>query len=117
MMTWYLTKLAITSALIVSISEISKMSSLIGALLASIPLVSVLAMMWLYIDTKDVEQISSLNISIFWLVLPSLSLFIVLPVLLKAQIPFYISMAIGLTVMVGCYFLMLVILGKFGIEL
>lgn len=116
-MTWYLTKLAITSALIVSISEISKMSSLVGALLASIPLVSVLAMMWLYIDTKDVEQISSLNISIFWLVLPSLSLFVVLPILLKAQIPFYISMAIGLTVMIGCYFLMLVILGKFGIEL
>ena len=117
MMTWYLTKLAITSALIVSISEVSKMSSLVGALLASIPLVSVLAMMWLYIDTKDVEQISSLNISIFWLVLPSLSLFVVLPLLLKAQIPFYISMAIGLTIMVGCYFLMLLVLNKFGIEL
>ena len=116
-MTWYITKLAVTALLIVSISEISKMSSFIGALLASVPLVSVLAMCWLYVETKDVEQISSLTTSIFWLVLPSLSLFIILPVLLKAQVPFYISMSIGLVVMIGCYFSMVFILGKLGANL
>ena len=116
-MSWYLTKLAITAVLIVFISEISKANSFIGALLASIPLVSVLAMYWLYIDTKDVEQISSLTIGIFWLVLPSLSLFIILPILLKAQVPFHISMPIGLSVMIGCYFSMVYILNKFGINL
>ena len=116
-MSWYLTKLAITAVLIVSISEISRINTFIGALFASIPLVSVLAMLWLYIDTHDVEQISSLTISIFWLVLPSLSLFVILPLLLKAQVPFYASMTIGLAIMVGCYFTMVILLRKFGISL
>ena len=76
-------KIIITSLIIVAISEISKRSSFIGALLASLPLVSVLAMVWLYIDTKDVEKVSDLANSIFWLVIPSLAFFISLPLLLK----------------------------------
>ena len=116
-MTWYITKLAITAALIVSISEIAKLSSFVGALLASIPLVSVLALCWLYVETKDIEQISSLTTSIFWLVLPSLSFFVILPVLLKAQIPFSISMAIGLGIMIGCYFATVFLLGRLGANL
>ena len=116
-MTWYVTKLAITAVLIVSISEIAKLNSFIGALLASVPLVSVLAIYWIYIDTSDIEKISSLTISIFWLVLPSLSLFVVLPVLLKSQVPFHASMAIGLSVMASLYLLMVVVLNKFGINL
>ncbi len=95
-MAWYFTKLAITAVLIVSISEISKLNSFIAALLASIPLISVLAIYWIYIDTSDIEKISSLTTSIFWLVLPSLSLFVILPILLKAQVPFHASMVIGL---------------------
>jgi len=55
---YYLTKIAITTLLIVVISEIAKRSSFFGALLASIPLVSVLAMLWLYIDTKDAMKVS-----------------------------------------------------------
>lgn len=66
-MTYYLTKIVITTFLIVLISEIAKRSSFIGALLASIPLISVLAMMWLYIDTKDVDKVRSLATSVFWL--------------------------------------------------
>jgi hypothetical protein len=116
-MAWYVTKLIVTAVLIVLISEVSKRSSLIGAILASIPLVSVLAMFWLYIDTKDVATISSLSSSIFWLVLPSLSLFLVLPVLLNKGMHFYPSMGLSLTVMVGCYFLMIFVLQRYGIEL
>lgn len=115
-MTWYLTKLAVSAVLIATISELSKVNSFIGALLASIPLVSVLAIYWLYIDTNDVETISSLSTNIFWLVLPSLSLFIVLPILLKAQIPFHVSMVIGLFVMIALYFLMVFVLDKAGIN-
>ncbi len=116
-MGWYLTKLVITAVLIVLISEISKRSSLVGAILASVPLVSVLGMIWLYVDTGDVSKITSLSTSIFWLVLPSLSLFVALPVLLTRQVPFYLSMTIGLVIMIGCYFAMVFVLGKFGVEL
>lgn len=116
-MGWYLTKLVITAVLIVLISEISKRSSLVGAILASVPLVSVLGMIWLYVDTGDVSKITSLSTSIFWLVLPSLSLFVALPVLLAQQVPFYLSMTISLAIMIACYFAMVFVLGKFEVGL
>ncbi|OGT21717.1 MAG: hypothetical protein A2V90_04085 [Gammaproteobacteria bacterium RBG_16_57_12] len=116
-MGYYLTKIAVTTLLIVTISEIAKRSSLAGAILASIPLVSVLAMLWLYLDTKDVAKISALSSSIFWLVIPSLALFVALPILLKQGLHFYLAMVISITITILCYWLMVVILGHFGVRL
>ncbi|MDX1803395.1 MAG: DUF3147 family protein [Alcanivorax sp.] len=116
-MTYYLTKLAITTVLIVAISEIAKRSSLMGAVLASIPLVSVLAMIWLYVDTRDAARVSALATSVFWLVLPSLALFVSLPLLLRAGVNFYLSMALSIGITVVCYFAMLAVLNAFGIKL
>jgi hypothetical protein len=116
-MGYYLTKIAITTLLIVLISEIAKRSSFVGAVLASVPLVSVLAMVWLYIDTSDVERVSALSSSIFWLVIPSLALFISLPLLLKQGIHFYPAMAISIAITVLCYWLMLGVLRHFAVEL
>ncbi len=100
----YVTKVAITAALVVLITELSKRSSVIGALLASIPLVSVLAMIWLYQDTRDALQVAALARSIFWLVLPSLVLFLVLPPLLARGHGFYSSLGIAVAATVVCYF-------------
>lgn len=116
-MAYYLVKIAVTTLLIVLISEIARRSTLIGAILASVPIVSVLAMVWLYIDTRDVEQISTLASSVFWLVLPSLVLFIVLPLLLKQGLNFYLSLGAAIAVTVGCYWLMVYVLHYFGIKL
>ena len=114
---YYIIKIVITTLLVVIISEISKRSSFIGAVLASVPLVSVLAMMWLYIDTKSVEKITDLSTGIFWLVIPSLALFVSLPLLLKAGMNFYISMVLSIVITVICYWLMVLALGHFGIKL
>lgn len=116
-MGYYIAKLAITTVLIVVISEIAKRSSFIGAILASVPLISVLAMLWLYIDTKNVARVSELSTSVFWLVLPSLVLFVILPLLLKQGIGFYLSMGLSIGVTVGCYWLMVSILNFYGIKL
>ena len=116
-MLYYLAKITITVLLVVAISEISKRSTLIGATLASVPLVSVLAMLWLYIDTRDVQKVAALSSSIFWLVIPSLALFLVLSAMLKKEFSFYISMGTALAVTTTCYFLMIGILGKWGIKL
>lgn len=116
-MFYYIIKVLISSVLIVAISEISKKSSLIGGILASIPLVSVLAMIWLYIDTESTEKISHFSTSVFWMVIPSLSLFLVLPVLLKMKLNFYPALFISIVVMVLFYYLMIYILGKFGINI
>ena len=116
-MSYYLVKLAVTTILIVLISEIAKRSSFAGALLASIPLVSVLAMIWLYVDTKDASKVSALATSVFWLVLPSLALFIALPLLLKYGINFYASMSISIVITVACYWIMVLMLNQLGIRL
>ncbi len=70
-MLYYIVKVLVTAVLVVFISELAKRSTLAGAILASVPLISVLAMMWLYFDTRDTTRLASLSGSIFWLVLPA----------------------------------------------
>jgi len=114
---YYLIKILVTTLLIVAISEVSKRSTLVGAILASVPLVSVLAMLWLYIDTKDIEKVSALSSSVFWLVLPSLVLFLVLPVLLKMGWGFYPGLCASIAATIMSYFAMISALNYLGIKL
>ena len=116
-MAYYLLKIIITTLLVVIISEISKRSSLVGAILASVPLVSVLAMIWLYIDTSDISKVSDLSSSVFWLVLPSLVLFVTLPLLLKQGVNFYLSLSIAITATLFSYWFMISVLNHYGIKL
>tara|TARA_A100001037_G_C15150395_1_gene638839 strand:+ start:4517 stop:4867 length:351 start_codon:yes stop_codon:yes gene_type:complete len=113
----FLIKLLISSGIIIIVSEISKKDTLMGGIIVSIPLVSVLSMVWLYLETKNVENVSALSTSILWLIIPSLTLFIVLPILIKSGINFFISMGISILITMGCYWIMIIILGKFGIKL
>lgn len=115
-MPYTIIKVLLTSVLIVAISELSKRSSLMGALLASLPLTSVLAMLWLYLDSKDVSKVAELASSIFWLVIPSLVFFISLPLLLKKGVTFYLSMGLSLSMTAGCYALMLSVLTRYDIK-
>ncbi len=110
-------KIAVTAMLVVAISEVAKRSSLFGAVLASIPLTSVLAMIWLYADTGDPEKVAELATGIFWLVLPSLALFIALPLLIRTGWGFAPSLLAASALTVACYFLMLAILKRFGIAI
>lgn len=105
-----------SAVLIVGISEIGKRSSLWGGILASVPIVSVLAFIWIYIDTKSTEKISQLSYSVFWLVIPSLSLFLILPFLLKLKWDFLPALLVSIIVMIIFYYLMIFILGKFGVK-
>ena len=114
-MVYYITKILVTTLLIVTISEIVKHSSTIAGILASIPIVSVLAMVWIYIDTGNIERISELSTNIFWLVIPSLTLFITLPIFLKRGFNFYPSIGMATIIMIVCYYLAVVALGKFRV--
>lgn len=116
-MVYIIAKFLITTGLIILISEVSKRSTALAALLASLPLTSILAMLWLYIDTKDVQKVATLAHSIFWLVMPSLIFFIAFPLLLKKGVEFYLSLGIAAVLTAGCYFVMLLILGRYGIKL
>ena len=102
-MLYYTFKTAITLVLIMAVAEIAKRSSVLGGLIASVPIISVLAMVWLYVDTHDVDKVAMLARSIFWLVLPSLPLFVILPVLLAQGVNFWMSLSASLVLMTGCY--------------
>ena len=114
---YYVIKIAITTVLVVAISELSKRSTFTGALLASVPLVSVLAMIWLYVDTRDAAQVAALSRSVFWLVLPSLVLFLLLPVLLERGYAFYVSLAASIGATIVVYLAAIATIRHFGLRL
>jgi len=115
-MSYYILKFFISATLIVLISEISKKYSLFAAILASLPIVSILAMVWLFVETKDLQKVSDLSSSIFWFVLPSLTLFVSLPLFLRSGFNFYLALVFSCTITIICYYLMFMILNYFGIK-
>ena len=113
---YYVLKIVLTAGIVVAVSEASKRSSLLGGLLASLPLISFLGMIWLYIDTGSTDKVANLSSSVFWLVLPSLPFFLMLPFLLKKGWGFYSSLGLSTAVMIGLYYGMMVVLKRNGIE-
>lgn len=116
-MLFALLKAAISGILIAVVSEVAKRSAAFGALIASLPLVSVISMIWIWQETKDTERLANHAEATFWFVLPSLPMFLVLPALLRHGIGFYPSLGISCVLTITLYFFMLFILEKFGIKL
>ena len=109
-------KILISSGIIFLISEIAKKDNLFGSLIASIPLVSVLSMIWLYVDTNDINKVKALANGILWMIVPSMSLFIVLPILINYGIQFYLSLTISILVTMVCYLLTISFMNYFGFK-
>ncbi len=110
-------KVLLTAVLVVAVSEAAKRSTALGAILASLPLTSLLAFMWIYGETGDTTKIAALSRSIIWYVLPSFVLFFALPILLERGVGFWPSLAIASAMTVVAYGLMLAVLSRFGITL
>ena len=92
-----------SGAVVVIASEVAKKTAVFGALITSIPIISVLSLTWLYEDTKDTAQVADFAESILWLVLPSTLLFILLPYLLRQGWSFENSMLTGITATILAY--------------
>jgi hypothetical protein len=97
----FLLKVLISALVVAGAAELARRYSVIGALLASLPLTSILAMIWLWRDGEPTAKIADFSSSIFWLVLPSLLLFITMPLMLRAGYGFWPSLgtACALTVL------------------
>ena len=97
-MAWleWLGKGLLSGTIVVAASEIAKKSSIFGALIVSLPIVSILSLTWLYNDTKDTAKVADFAEGILWLVIPSLLLFIMLPYLLRRDWTFEAAMAVGI---------------------
>lgn len=113
----YAVKIAVTSVLVVAISEVAKRSTLLGALLASLPLTSLIAIVWLHVETGDAARIAALSHGIFWLVLPSLVLFVALPALLGRGVPFWPSLGISVALTAAAYVALAAGLRRAGIDI
>lgn len=114
---YYAFKVVLSAVLITLISELAERSTFAGAVLASIPFVSVLAFVWLYLETGDGAQVADLAANIFWLVIPSLVLFVLLPVLLRRGMSFWVSLLIAMGATSITYVLVIRGLGALGIEM
>lgn len=114
----YLATKAIVSGIIIAIvSEVAKRSPGLGALIASLPLVSVLAMIWLWRDTSDTGRIASHAEATFWLVLPTMPMFLVLPWLLRHGTGFWLSLGLSCLLTVILYLLTMWLLPRLGIQI
>jgi hypothetical protein len=113
----FLAKVLVTALLVAAVSGLARRSTFLAALLAAVPLVSMLAMTWLYVETRDPLRVAALGESIFWLVLPSLAFFLVFPLLLRRGLGFGLSAGIALALTLVCFGLLILILNRSGIRL
>jgi hypothetical protein len=112
----YIVKILLTATLVIAVAEIAKRSSFWGAAVASLPLTSVLAFVWLYLDTGDSLRVAELSQSILWLVIPSLTLFLVLPLLLRHGMSFWASLGAACVATAVAYVALVWSLGRLGIR-
>lgn len=113
----YAIKILVTAVVVVAISELAKRSSLWGALLASLPLTSLLAFIWLYRSTGNVASVAALSYGIFWLVLASLPLFLILPAMLRNGLSFWPAFGASCITTAGFYLVLVWALERFGMHL
>jgi hypothetical protein len=114
----YLAIKALLSGLIVAaVSEIAKRYPGLGGLVASLPLISVLGMIWLWRDTQDPVRMAAHAEGTFWFVLPSLPMFLLIPWMLRQGWPFWAALLVGCALTVALYAAMTLIGPKFGLRL
>ncbi len=115
-MTWIITKYALTAAIIVLISEVAKRTEKIGALIGALPMVAVLAMIWMYVEHQPAERIGSYAAYTFWYVLPTLPMFLAFPQLLP-RIGFWGALLSSALITITCFALLALVMRRFGLEL
>lgn len=108
------TKIIISALIIFIASEIAKKDTLVGAIIVSLPMISLLSIIWIYVETRDIERIISFSYSVFSMIIPSLSFFLTLPYFLKKNISFSISLMLSIVIMIVLYFGLATLYKKIG---
>jgi len=114
-MTLYIIKFVLSALIVVIVSEVSKRTGLLGALIASLPLVSILSIIWIYLETRDVAKIREFSVSVCWLVAPSIGFFVALPLCLQ-RFDFWVSLSIAMVFTIALYAGFLWLAFRFGLK-
>lgn len=115
-MNWIIFKYAITAGMVVLISEIAKRSDRLGGLIAALPLVTVLTLIWLFVENQPTEKIANHAWYTFWYVVPTLPMFLIFPYLLK-RMGFWSTMGTSVVVTIVSFYLFARLVKVFGIDL
>ncbi|WP_117232681.1 DUF3147 family protein [Vibrio maerlii] len=115
-MLWVAIKYLTTAAIVVLISEVAKRSDKLGALVAALPTVTILALIWMYIDGQGSKKLSNHAFFTFWYVLPTLPMFLAFPFLLS-KYSFWLTLGICCIISIVCFGVVSLITKHFGIHL
>ena len=116
-MIYPLIKAALSGIIVMAVSELARRSPGLGGLVASLPLVSILAMIWLWRDTADTERIAAQSEATFWFVLPSLPMFLIFPAMVRYGLGFWPALGFSCLLTMGLYSLTIWALSRFGIQI
>lgn len=116
-MLYLVIKAGLSGIIIAVVSEVARRSPSLGALIVSLPLVSILGILWLWRDTGDAERIATHAQSTFWYVLPTLPMFLLMPALLRLGVNFWLTLAACCALTFALYLVTVWLLAKFGIAL
>ena len=116
-MTFLIIKALVSGVLIAVVSEVARKFPGLGGLIASLPLISVLGMMWLWRATEDPDRMATHALATFWFVLPSLPMFLLIPLMLKRGVPFWPTLAAGCVLTMALYATMVWLGPRFGLKL
>lgn len=115
-MTWIITKYLLTAGMIVFISEVAKRSDRLGGFIGALPLMTLLTLIWLYVENQTEEKIANHAYYTFWYVIPTLPMFLLFPYLLP-RLGFWLTLGASVIVTVVCFGLFALVMKNFGIEL
>lgn len=115
-MPWILTKYLITAAVVVLVSELAKRSDKLGALIGALPLITVLTLIWLYVEQQPSEKIANHAWFTFWYVLPTLPMFLAFPWLLE-RYGFWSALATAAAITMVSFVALAAVLRLVGVDL
>lgn len=115
-MNWLIAKYLITAAVVVAVSEAAKRSDKLGGFVAALPLVTFLALIWLYVEKQPQAKISNHAWYTFWYVIPTLPMFLAFP-LLMPRLGFWATMLASILITTACFWAFALVVRHFGIEL
>ena len=115
-MAWLITKYVLTAAVVVLVSEVAKRSDKLGGLVAALPLVTVLALIWLYLEQQPQQKIANHAWYTFWYVVPTLPMFLLFPLLLP-RLGFWLTLGASVVITLVSFVLFSLLVRRFGIAL
>lgn len=116
LMAWLITKYFVTAAVVVLISELAKRSDRLGGLVAALPMVTLLTLIWLYVEKQPEQKIANHAWYTFWYVVPTLPMFLAFPALLQ-RFGFWPALLAGMVITLVSFVLFALLVRRFGIDL